>query len=47
MVLSQTGKTGKLAIEQRFAPTSSISLLRRSNGFWERDPKEVQRAEAA
>jgi RecA-family ATPase len=47
MVLSQTGKKGKLAIEQRFAATSSISLLRRSDGFWERDPKEVQQVEAA
>ena len=47
MVLSQPGKKGKLAIEQRFAATSSIALLRRSDGFWERDPKEVQQAEAA
>ena len=47
MVLSQTGKKGKLAIEQRFAPTSSISLLRRPDGFWEHDPKEVSQAEAA
>jgi len=47
MVLSGSGKKGKLAIEQRFAATSSISLLRRPDGFWERDPKEVQQAEAA
>ena len=47
MVLSGSGKKGKLAIEQRFTATSSISLLRRSDGFWERDPKEVQLSEAA
>jgi RecA-family ATPase len=47
MVLSGSGKKGKLAIEQRFAATSSIALLRRPDGFWERDPKEVQQAEAA
>jgi len=47
MLLSGSGKKGKLVIEQRFAATSSISLLRRPDGFWERDPKEVQQAEAA
>jgi RecA-family ATPase len=47
MVLSGSGKKGKLAIEQRFAATSSISLLRRPDGFWERDPKEVLLSEAA
>ena len=47
MVLSGSGKKGKLAIEPRSAPTWSISLLRRTDGFWERDPKEVQQAEAA
>ena len=47
MVLSGSGKKGKLALEQRFAASSSISLLRRSDGFWERDQKEVQQAEAA
>ena len=47
MVLSGSGKKGKLALEQRFAVSSSISLLRRLDGFWERDPKEVQQAEAA
>lgn len=47
IVLSGSGKKGKLAIEQRFAATSSISLLRRPDGFWARDPKEVQQAEAA
>jgi len=47
MVLSGSGKKGKLALEQRFAASSSISLLRRSDGFWERDPKEVHQAEAA
>jgi len=47
MVLTGNGKKGKLAIEQRSSATWSISLLRRSDGFWERDPKEVQRAEVA
>jgi len=47
MVLSGSGKKGKLAIEQRFAATSFIPLLRRPDGFWERDPKEAQQAEAA
>ena len=47
MVLSGSGKKGKLAIEQRFAVSSSISLLRRPDGFWERDPKEVSLSEAA
>ena len=47
MVLSGSGKKGKLAIEQRFAASSSISLMRRPDGFWERDPKEVSLSEAA
>lgn len=47
MVLTGNGRKGKLAIEQRSAPTWSLSLLRRADGFWERDPKEVSQAEAA
>jgi hypothetical protein len=47
MVLSGSGKKGKLALEQRFAASSSISLLRRIDGFWARDPKEVPLSEAA
>ena len=47
MVLTGNSKKGKLAIEQRSAATWSISLLRRPDGFWERDSKEVQQAEAA
>lgn len=47
MVLSSAGKKGKLAIEQRHAATSSISLQRRADGFWERDSKEVQLSQAA
>jgi RecA-family ATPase len=34
MVLSASGKKGKLNLEQRFAPSSSMDLLRRSDGFW-------------
>lgn len=47
MVLSGSGKKGKLALEQRFAASSSISLLRRPDGFWGRDLKEVPLSEAA
>ena len=36
MVLSSSGKKGKLGLEQRFAPSSSIELLRRPDGFWVR-----------
>ena len=47
LVLSGNGKKGKLALEQRFAASSSIALLRRPDGFWARDAKEVPLSEAA
>jgi len=47
MVLSGSGKKGNLALEQRFAVSSSISLMRRPDGFWERNAKEVPLSEAA
>jgi RecA-family ATPase len=38
-VLSSNGKKGRVAIEQRHGPTSSIPLTRRNDGFWERHLK--------
>jgi RecA-family ATPase len=37
MVLTASGKKGKLNLEQRFAPSSSMDLRRRSDGFWAPD----------
>ena len=37
MVLTTSGKKGKLNLEQRFAPSSSMDLRRRSDGFWAPD----------
>jgi RecA-family ATPase len=47
MVLTATVKKGTLSIESRFGPAASIPLIRRADGFWERDEKGVALKEAA
>ena len=47
MVLSSSGKKGRLAIEGRFGPDVFIPLIRRPDGFWARDEKGVPLTEAA
>jgi len=47
MVLSASGKKGKIALEQRFAPSTIIPLLRRTDGFWVPETKLTPISEAA
>ena len=46
MVLSGSGKKGKLSVEERFAPSWNVPLLRRHDGFWAlgTEPKRLEEA---
>ncbi len=47
VLLSGSRKTARLAVERRFAPTTSYPLTRREDGFWAANPKGVPLKEAA